>query len=82
VVISTRNYSVLLHKCARNCVAPKEVQHRGFEFLGSIAEERVGSFTKKSQYFLDIANHGGTVDISLSCLGWSGFEPALHFWLF
>ena len=54
----------------------------GFEFLGSIVEEGVGSFTKNSQYFLDIANHGGTVDISLSCLGWSGFEPALHFWLF
>jgi hypothetical protein len=62
----------------------EEVWHNCFEIIGSIAEERGGSFTKKNtfKYFLDIVNHGGTVEKSISYLGWSGFETALHCWLF
>jgi len=44
---------------------------------------RSGVFYKKTpQHILDIANHSGTVNISLSYLDGSEFETALHFWLF
>jgi hypothetical protein len=75
------NHSVILKQRGRIYVVLEKVRYCDFEFLGSIAEERLGSL-KKVPNFIDIANHGGKVNCSLSHLGGRGFELALHFWLF